>query len=67
MARKSGATWKRCQECNAVNQASAFQRASGVNRFVGSERKVVCPACGYVAPAWAFVPVEKPAEQQEDG
>ena len=66
MARKSGAVFKRCQECNAVNKASAL-KGVGMGAVVGSERRVRCPSCGYAAPAWAFVPVEKPAEQREDG
>lgn len=63
MAGKYQPIFKRCQQCNAVNQASAFKRASGINA-VGNERPVRCPSCGYTAPAWAFVPVEKPAEAE---
>lgn len=63
MTRMRGTTFKRCQECNAVNQASAFKRAAG-SAIVGPERRVICPACGYTAPAWAFVLADKPAEQE---
>lgn len=63
MAGKSRITYRKCQQCNVVNQASAFKRATG-STLVGPERRVVCPACGYTAPAWAFVPVEKPAEDE---
>ncbi len=64
MARKSQGKYKRCQECGAVNQANAFKRAPKTP-MAGPDRTVVCPSCGYTAPAWAFVPVEKPAEQRE--
>ena len=63
---KARVTYKRCQECGAVHRASEFKRAGGSNA-VGNERPVRCPSCGYTAPAWAFVPVEKPAEQEGQG
>lgn len=65
MARKSGAVWKRCQECNAVNRASAFKKAPKTN-IGATGRVVVCASCGYQAPSWAFPAVERPAEQGEE-
>ncbi len=62
-------TYRRCQECNAVRAASELKRTPK-STIVGTERKVRCPACGYEAPMWAFlpVPVEKPTEgEQSEG
>ncbi len=55
--------YRQCQECRAVHQAAAFKRAGRPN-VPSMDRQVRCPACGYAAPLWAFLPVEKPAEHE---
>jgi len=48
--------YRRCQECATVRRAGEFKRAPKSD-LIGPERRVVCPA-------WAFVTVEKLAEQE---
>ena len=59
-------SYRRCQECSAVRPAAEFRRA-GKSTVIGPGRKVVCPACGYEAPMWAFLPAEASAEGEGPG
>ena len=59
-------SYRRCQECSAVRPVAEFRRA-GKSTVIGPGRKVVCPACGYEAPAWAFLPTEAPVESEGAG
>jgi len=54
-------TYRRCQECDAIHAASAFKRTMKAT-MTGPGRQVRCPACGYEAPMWAFLPAEHAAE-----
>ena len=53
-------TFRRCLECDAVRTAADFKPAK--SRHHASGQEVRCPACGHIAPRWAFTEVEPPED-----
>ena len=51
---------RRCQQCGVVRPTETFKRAGMTTTVFGNQYRVRCPACGYVAPLWAFPTVELP-------
>ena len=49
-----------------MSQASAFRRVA-FSAQVSPDTRYRCPACGYEAPMWAFLPAEAPAEGEGAG
>jgi hypothetical protein len=59
------AIYRRCPSCQAVRQASAFQRAPIPFNAPGRLQRRQCPVCSHVDTLAGFPTVEPPAESND--
>jgi hypothetical protein len=59
------AIYRRCPNCQAVSQASAFRRGSIPFNAPGRLQRRTCPACDHIGLLAAFPIVERPTDQGE--